>query len=119
MTLGVLFLLFLLFSRKPKVVVETANVVRETIVESVSASGEIDADQKADLTFQEGGRLIWVGVKEGDEVRRGQALAKLDTTVLNSAYQSARATLRAAEATVDNVHDQVKDHSGDETSRSR
>ena len=58
-TFGVLFLLVLLFSRKPKVVVETANVVRENIVESVSASGEIDADQKADLTFQGSGRLIW------------------------------------------------------------
>jgi len=55
-----------------------------------------------------------VVVEEGDEVKKGQALSKLDTTTLNTTFQSARATLRAAEATLENVHDQVKDNDDDE-----
>ena len=94
---------------------ESTQVKRGTVEEVLTLSGEITADEYAKLIFPVSGEISWVGVKEGDEVKKGQALAKLDTTVLNSAYQSARATLRAAEATVDNVHDQVKDHSGDET----
>ena len=95
--------------------VQTAKVEKGTVSEELVLSGEINADEYANLTFPASGVIAWVGVKEGDEVKSGQALTKLDTTVLNSIYQQASATLRAAEATVENVHDQVKDHSGDET----
>ena len=94
---------------------ETATLQKGEVSEELVLSGEINADEYASLVFPTSGEISWVGVKEGDEVKRGQALIKLDTTVLNSAFQQAQATLRAAEATVENVHDQVKDHSGDET----
>ncbi len=94
---------------------ESTEVKRGTVEEVLTLSGEITADEYAKLTFPTSGDIAWVGVAEGDSVKKGQGLLKLDTTVLNSTFQSARATLRAAEATVANVHDQVKDHSGDET----
>jgi len=67
------------------------------------------------LGFQSSGKIAYVGVKEGQKVAKGTLLAKLDTTVLNSALQQARSSLRSAEATVERVHDDVKDHSSDET----
>lgn len=98
-----------------KKAVETTEVERGTVAEELVLSGEINADEYAKLTFPTSGEISWVGVKEGDTVKKGQALTKLDTTVLNTTFQQARATLRAAEATVANIHDQVKDHTGDET----
>ena len=95
--------------------VETIEVKRGTVAEELILTGEIDADEYAQLTFPASGKIAWVAVKEGDEVKRGQALTKLDTTTLNTAFQSARATLRAAEATLENVHDQVKDNDDDES----
>ena len=35
---------------------------------SITLSGSIDAKDKAEVRFQTPGRLIWVGVKEGDRV---------------------------------------------------
>lgn len=95
--------------------VATTEVKRGDVEEVLILSGEIKADEYAKLTFPTSGEISWVGVKEGDKVKKGQALAKLNTVILNAVFQQAKATLRAAEATVANIHDQVKDHTGDET----
>jgi len=94
---------------------DTAEVKRGTVAEELILSGDIDADEYAQLKFPASGKIAWVTVKEGDEVKKGQALTKLDTTTLNTAFQTTRATLRAAEATLGYVHDQVKDNDDDET----
>ena len=56
----------------------TTKVVRQDIAETISASGEVTADIKAELRFSTPSKVVWVGVKEGDTVRAGQALASLD-----------------------------------------
>lgn len=94
---------------------ESVGIKKGTVTEELVLSGQINADEYAKLSFPSSGEISWVGVKEGDSVWKGQSLVKLDTTVLNAAFQQAQAALRAAEATVENIHDQVKDHSGDET----
>ncbi len=53
-------------------------VKRQTLRETLTLSGEIDADEKATLRFQTSGRLAWVGVKEGDYVKQYQTIAALD-----------------------------------------
>lgn len=53
-------------------------VTRQNLKETLSLSGKIDAEEKANLKFQTSGRLVWVGVKEGDRVNKYQALASLD-----------------------------------------
>lgn len=40
--------------------------------------GKIKAEKKVDLKFQTSGKLVWVGVKIGDRVKKGQAIAALD-----------------------------------------
>lgn len=57
---------------------ETAKVKKEDILQTVSASGEIEAENQVTLKFQTSGLLTWVGVKEGDSVKKWQALASLD-----------------------------------------
>jgi len=94
---------------------EKASVGRGEVVEELVLSGEISASQYAELGYETSGRVVYVGVEEGKVVKKGQILGKLDTTVLNATYQSALADLRKYDATVQNIHDQVKDHSSDET----
>ncbi len=100
---------------RPKKGVEKDIVKRGDVAESLVLSGEIEATLHAGLTFETSGQIEYVGVKEGEKVKKGQVLGQLDTTTLNSAYQQALATLRKYDATVDNVHDQIKNHSADET----
>ena len=95
--------------------IETIKVERGTVQNELVLSGQVNADEFAKLAFPTSGQIAWVGVSEGDSVTKGKALVKLDTTVLNTTFQQARASLRAAEATVEYVHDELKDHAGDET----
>src|SRR3990167_3057303 len=90
-------------SQRPKFSVETAKVTRSSITESLSASGKIDATEKANLTFQTTGKISWIGAKEGNQITKGQAIAKLDTIKLNSDNQRALSDLRSTQATVDCV----------------
>jgi macrolide-specific efflux system membrane fusion protein len=64
---------------RPKAVkYEEYTVSREDIREELTVSGEIRAEKQADLRFQTGGRLAWVGVKQGDWVKKWQGIAGLD-----------------------------------------
>lgn len=109
----VFVLAFSFFNKKDEI--KTANVARGDLKEELILSGDISATNYAKLSFETSGKIVYVGVKEGEKVNRGRLISKLDTTVLNSSYQIALANLRTTEATLQNVHDQVKDHSGDET----
>src|SRR3989344_7100970 len=53
-------------------------VKKQTIKDELSLSGEIAADEHVILRFQSSGRLAWVGVKEGDYVKKYQGVASLD-----------------------------------------
>lgn len=113
--LGILGFVFYKAKSSKNSKVQTAKIEKGMVEEVLTLSGNINADNYAKLSFSSSGDIAWVGVTEGDEVKKGQSLTKLDTTVLNSTYQQANATLRAADAALQDVYDQVKDHAGDET----
>lgn len=95
--------------------VETSKAVSGNLIQSVSTSGEIKADQYSPLTFQGGGLVAWVGVKAGDVVKKGQAIAQLDAISLNAAYQNALNNYRNYQATAEQVLDSVKGNDSAET----
>lgn len=84
LVIGVVIILFFAFtnnqqSQKNKEKTQkTYKVKKETLKETLSLSGEVDAEEKAILKFQTSGRLAWVGVKEGDNVKKYQIIASLD-----------------------------------------
>ncbi len=66
---------------------ETATVARKDLAQAVSASGKVKAQEQVDLKFQTSGLLTWVGVEEGDRVKKWQAIAKLDTRELQKTLE--------------------------------
>lgn len=104
---------FLLAKKKDGV--KTAVVRKGEIVEEMTLSGEVGAVFYAKMAFESSGKILSVGVSEGDSVYKGQFLAKLDTTLLSADYQRALSDLRAAEAVLERVYDDVKGHSADES----
>ena len=58
--------------------VESAIVKSGNLEEKLTISGTTDADEKVTLRFQTTGRLAWVGVREGDYVKKYQGIASLD-----------------------------------------
>lgn len=57
---------------------ETYIVQKQDLTEALTLSGKIDAEEATALRFQTSGRLSWVGVKEGDFVKKYQLIAALD-----------------------------------------
>lgn len=74
--LGIYYYFFIQKANEAKI--ESANVKRGTIQETLTLSGEIDADEHVVLRFATSGRLTWVGVKEGQSVKKYQSIASID-----------------------------------------
>lgn len=58
--------------------ISPVTVSRRTLKEELTLSGKIDAHEHETLQFQTSGLLTWVGVKEGDVVKKYQPIASLD-----------------------------------------
>ena len=67
--------------------VTSITVTKQTVKETLSIAGTVDAEEKATLRFQSSGLLAWVGVKEGDTVTKYQAIAGLDQQELQKTLE--------------------------------
>lgn len=65
----------------------TYSITRQDIRETLSLAGDIQADEHVILRFPTSGRLSWVGVKEGDIVKKYQTIANLDQRELRKKLQ--------------------------------
>ena len=95
--------------------VDTTEVKKGTVREELILSGEVKAVEHARLMFQTSGKISWVGVSEGDEVKKGQSLMSLDTTNLSQDLKIADANLRSTAAALNSVYDDLKDKKNSET----
>lgn len=106
----------------------TQAVERATVTQIVSETGNVVTAARVDIFSTTTGIVEGIYVKNGDSVKTGQNLFKVRSTATDqekaaayAAYQSASSVYQQAlnnrrntQAAVDNVHDQLKDHSGDE-----
>ena len=75
---------------------ELVEVVRGDLIVSISGSGNIEAVSEVELTFASGGRVEEIFIEDGDEVSRGEILARLDTDNLALAKTQAEVALTKA-----------------------
>lgn len=77
----------ILFPKKTEI--STTRAKSEDLILTVSASGKTESQNQVDLKFQTSGKLVWVGVKQGDEVKKWQAVASLDKEELKKRIEKA------------------------------
>ena len=94
---------------------DSVQIEKGSVRHEIILTGQIKATEHAQLKFLSSGELSWIGVEEGDWVKKGQYLLRLNATSLQAQYEQAVATLRKTQATADKVLDDVKDHDDDET----
>lgn len=75
----------------------TTTVTRETLKETVSATGTISPAKQADLGFAVPGTVIAVLVHEGQRVTKGDVLARVDDSLLAADVTARESALDAAE----------------------
>ncbi|MCL5998167.1 MAG: efflux RND transporter periplasmic adaptor subunit [Chloroflexi bacterium] len=76
----------------------TATIDVGTLVVSVNATGNIQAEAEVQLSFDQPGTVAQVNVTAGDAVKKGDVLASLDTADLELALSQAEASLIVANA---------------------
>ena len=69
----------------------------------LTASGYVVARRKAAVASKGTGTLVFLGVEEGDKVKKGQVIARLDDSDVTATLQRARENLRVAEADLNEV----------------
>ncbi len=87
------------FSTEVPVPVEGARAVKDTLVLSVTASGEAAPNRETKLLARLEGPVMGVAVREGEGIAAGAALVALDTTEYALAVREAAAHLEQARAT--------------------
>jgi membrane fusion protein (multidrug efflux system) len=92
--------------------VEVASVELMTVSEEVEALGTLAADESVVIAPEIAGRVIALGFREGEPVKAGQALVKLDTAILDAELKQAQADLGLARDTYERLRGLVQRGSG-------
>jgi HlyD family secretion protein len=80
------------------VTVETGYAHRRTVVESVTASGKIQPEVEVKMSPEVSGEIIEVNVVDGQQVKEGDVLVKINPDLYESAITRARAAVNSAKA---------------------
>ena len=78
--------------------VETAVIERETIVQTVNATGRIQPKTQVRMSADVSSKIMALHVDEGDWVEAGTLLVELDRERFEAAVESAQANVRSAQA---------------------
>ncbi len=75
----------------------TATVEKGTLIVSVSGSGQISALDQVDVKAKTSGDVVYIGVKNGQEVKAGTLLAQIDTRDAQQTVRNAEIALASAQ----------------------
>lgn len=74
-----------------------------SLIQTVTATGVVESAQDVDLNFQIIGKLSEMNVVEGQEVKAGDVLARLEAGSLNAQINQYRASVALAQADLDKI----------------
>ena len=86
------------WSQSAQVTVQTAVAARGDLTSVVTASGEVKPKTYTNLGANAQGRVMELMVKEGDHVRKGQVVAKIESIQATADVEQQRASIASAEA---------------------
>lgn len=96
--IALIFSLFWLKKSKNKVQYETAKIRKNTIVQVVEASGTINPVTTVNIGSQVSGLIKEIYVDFNSQVKKGQLLAQIDTSLFEAQLQQATANIANAKA---------------------
>lgn len=87
--------------------VSTEKVSRRTIIETVAANGKIQPAREVKISPYISGEVVELFVREGDSVRKGDILARIDPTIYQSNFEQVEASFNSAKANMANTRARV------------
>ena len=89
--------------------IEVAQVQEITIVETVSATGKIQPESEIKISSEVSGEIIELPVKEGDVVKKGQLLVRVNPDLYTSGLNRSMASLSNTKAGLSQAEAQLKE----------
>src|SRR5262245_18413687 len=83
--------------------VQAGKVLRQDLTQTVTANGEVKPKKYVNISSNMMGRIVHMPVKEGDHVRNGDLLIRLESVQTESDVTSAQASLDAALAELEGM----------------
>jgi HlyD family secretion protein len=93
--IGLIIVLNLSSQREKSIKVTAEKVKRHDLTAVISASGEIKPKKNVNISAHVPGRIVKIGVKEGQEVKAGDFLLKLDSTQYEANADRDRAMIQS------------------------
>lgn len=90
-------------------IVEIANADEMTIIETVSATGKIQPEIEVKISSEVSGEVIELPIKEGQQVKKGDLLVKINPDIYVSGVNRTAATLSTTKAGLSQADAQVKE----------
>src|SRR6266849_9458045 len=84
-------------SGKDVVTVQTGKAAKQDLTQTVTASGEIKPLNYVNVSAMAYGRITEIDVKEGQQVKKGQVLAKLESVQPTSDVEAQQASIRSSQ----------------------
>lgn len=112
----VLLLVALIVARKKGAIggksateVEVTEVMRTDIVETVIASGKIQPEVEVKISSEVSGEIIELPIQEGDEVKKGDLLIRINPDIYLAAVNRAQAAMNSANSNLSTSRAQLKE----------
>lgn len=96
---------YFLRPKAPVTVYTTADVTQGDLAQTVSVTGTLNPEEQISLTFKTTGILKNINVDVGDQVKKGQRLATIDTGSLLSQLKQAQQEVKVQKETLEHMKD--------------
>jgi len=92
-----------IFKKSSEIRYVLAKVEKGTIVVSVSGSGQISAENQIDIKPKVSGDAVYLGVKNGQEIKEGTLIVQLDAKDAQKAVRDAETNLENAKLSLEKI----------------
>ncbi len=95
------FIFYVSAHREEGTPVTVEPVQRRTIIQTVTVTGTIKPETEVKISSETSGEIIFLGVEEGDTVRKGQLLVRIKPDIVETQVEQLRAAAEAAKSDIE------------------
>ena len=81
--------------------VQLSKVERRTITHTVNAVGKIKPELEVKISSEASGEIIFLGVREGDTVKKGQLIVKIKPDIVETQLAQSKAAVDASQTDIE------------------
>lgn len=88
------------FKKEPPVLVSIEEVGTRTIVQTVNAIGKIQPEFMVKISSEASGEILFLGVRDGDTVKRGDLLVRIQPDIMETQLEQTRAAVESTRMSI-------------------